>query len=249
MRQNRIMQISKKQILYDTLRQRVLTLELAPGSALDETILSDEFGVSRTPLREMLQRLAGHGYLEITTNRGATVSSMNLVVMRNFFQTAPMIYASISRLAAENATAEQLVRLKAAQRQFRVAIKGRKIIDMAMSNHRFHEIIGEMAASPYLSPSLQRLQIDHTRMSQTFYKTRTRNDRERIDSACEQHEQLIEAIEQHQPATAVDITRQHWELSRHQFERYVQPDPLPIDPLSNDQATTQAPTQVDNHAL
>ncbi len=239
------MQATKKQTLYDTLRQRVLTLELAPGSALDETILCEEFGVSRTPLREILQRLAAHGYLEITANRGATVSSMNLSVMRSFFQTAPMIYASISRLAAENATAVQTTQLKAEQRQFRIAVKRNEVIDMAMSNHRFHEIIGEMAASPYLLPSLQRLQIDHTRMSQTFYKSRNRTDHERIDSACEQHEQLIEAIEKHQPATAVDITRQHWELSRHQFERYVQPDPLPIDPLS----PTQAPTQVDNHAL
>ncbi len=236
------MSSAKKQSASDALRQRILTLDLAPGSALDETLLCEQYGLSRTPLREILQRLAAHGYLEITANRGATVSSMNLSVMRNFFQTAPMIYASISRLAAENATNAQVTTLKNTQRKFRTAVKGGRTVDMAMSNHRFHEIIGEMAASPYLSPSLQRLQIDHTRMSQTFYKTRSNRDRERIDSACDQHEQLIEAIATHQPALAVDITRQHWELSRHQFERYVQPDPLPIDPLD--------PTTQDNlHAL
>lgn len=229
--------------IYQSLRTRILTLVYQPGSALDESSLCEEFGVSRTPLREILQRLSAEGYLEIASHRGASVSSMNLSVMRNFFQTAPMIYASISRLAAENATAPQITALKGSQRRFRAAVKGSRVTDMAMSNHRFHEIIGEMAASPYLSPSLQRLQIDHTRMSQTFYQTRSRRDRERIESACQQHDQMIDAIETRQAPLAVDLVRQHWALSRNQFERYVQPDPLPLDPLGS---LTQ---ERDSHAL
>jgi len=213
---------------------RVLTLALAPGSALDETTLSQEFGISRTPFREVLQRLAGEGFVALEPNRGALVSSMSLEVMRNFFQTAPMIYAATSRLAAENGTREGLDVLKEIQIRFRKAHAADVASEMVMANHRFHEQIGIMAANPYLTPSLQRLLIDHTRMSQTFYRPRMKSEKVRIDTSCSQHDQLIDAIEKHEPARAVEITLAHWELSRNQIDLYVRPDPLPVDPARHE---------------
>lgn len=46
----------------DDLRNRILSLDIAPGSDLDELRLCDHYGISRTPLREVLQRLAGEGF-------------------------------------------------------------------------------------------------------------------------------------------------------------------------------------------
>ena len=86
------------------IRTRILTMGIAPGAALDESALSEEFGVSRTPVREVLQRLAGEGYVALADNRGAKVASMDLSTMRTFFQTAPLIYSTVARLAAENRT-------------------------------------------------------------------------------------------------------------------------------------------------
>jgi len=98
----------KKTELFATLRQQILQLDIEPGSALDEASLCETYGVSRTPLREVLHRLAGEGFARIEPNRGASVSSMDIATMRNFFQTAPMVYAAVARLAAENATAEKI---------------------------------------------------------------------------------------------------------------------------------------------
>lgn len=220
---------SKKTDCYEDLRSRVLTLALAPGSALDETALSREFGVSRTPFREVLQRLAGEGYVVLERNRGAVVASMDLEVMRRFFQTAPMVYAATSRLAAENAMPSAVAVLKDIQSQFRAASTDADAAEMVLLNHQFHERIGTMADNPYLTPSLGRLLIDHTRMSQTFYRPRTDAEASRVAAAGEQHDRLIEAIERRDPATAVAITLEHWELSRHEIELYVRPDPLPVD--------------------
>ncbi|MEL7153734.1 MAG: GntR family transcriptional regulator, partial [Pseudomonadota bacterium] len=66
-----------KDTCLDTLRTEILTLAIQPGSDLDEAALSDRFGLSRTPLREVLQRLAGEGYVTQTRNRGAKVASMD----------------------------------------------------------------------------------------------------------------------------------------------------------------------------
>lgn len=231
----------KKNLCADALRHRVLTMALAPGEALDETALSAEFGVSRTPLREVFQVLAGEGYLSIHANKGAQVSPMNVAVMRTFFQTAPLIYASTARQAAENRSAAQLDNLRGVQDRFRSAVNRGDAHEMALSNHRFHETIGEMAENSYLTPSLRRLLIDHTRISQVFYRPTSSNDADAIQDACTQHDEMIAAIDDRAPALVVELTMKHWDLTRNSMERYVRPDPLPIDlPGIDDRETRNA---------
>jgi len=220
------MKSNTKQICLESIRNRVLSMELAPGSLLDETVLATEFGISRTPLREIIQRLCGEGYLVMEPNRGAKVAPMDFATMRHFFQAAPMVYAAISRLASEMATAAQIDALKAIQTNYLGSIKAGRSAETAMYNHAFHHAIGEMAASPYLQPSLERLLIDHTRIGQTFYQSKSLDDQKTISTASAQHDALIEAIENRSAANAVDITLQHWALSRDRMEQFVSPDPL-----------------------
>lgn len=223
------MKKNKKTIFYEALKNRVLTLDIEPGTVLDETALSLEYDISRTPLREVFQRLAGEGYLTLENNRSTKVSSMDISSMRNFFQTAPLIYASVARLATENATTTQLKQLKEIQRSFLQAGEQGDASGMSMFNHAFHEKIGEMAGNSYLSPSFNRLLIDHTRMSQMFFRPNNSQEEKIIGKACNQHDFMIEAIEKRAPADIVELTLQHWELSRGRMEQYVRPDPLPVD--------------------
>lgn len=229
------MTINRKQACLEDVVDRILALDIAPGSMLDEVALSTQYELSRTPLREILQKLAGEGYVRIEENRGAKVSSMDLENMRQFFQSAPMIYSAIARLAAENANAAQIEHLKSVQAGFRRNAEAGETREMAIQNHRFHRLIGEMAGNPYLSPSLNRLLIDHTRMSQKFYHPTNARERELVWLACDQHDRMIEAIEKAEPTQAVQLTLDHWELSRNQIEKYVTPDPLPMS-LGDDDA-------------
>jgi DNA-binding GntR family transcriptional regulator len=214
------------------LRIRILTMAIAPGAALEESALSEEFGVSRTPLREVLQRLAGEGYVTLAENRGAKVASMDLGTMRTFFQTAPLIYSSVARLATENRTTRQLDDLKETQERFKSAVAASRPHDMSLANHDFHRLIGEMAANDYLAPSLNRLLIDHTRLAQMFYRPAAPAESLAITKASQQHDAMIAAIEAGEAAVAVDLTLQHWDLSRDRIERFVRPDPLPHDVIS-----------------
>lgn len=216
----------------DDLRARILTLDIAPGSDLDEATLAEDYGISRTPLREVLQRLAGGGYVRLEENRGAKVESMDLATMRMFFQTAPVIYCSVASQAAEHRTSAQLDDLKDTQRRFAAAAKTGDARGAALLNHAFHEAIGTMSGNPYLIAGLGRMLIDHTRLSQTFFRPETKDDATRVSKAIEQHEAMISAIEAREPALLIDLTLQHWDLSRNQLERYVRPDPLPLDVLS-----------------
>ncbi len=220
------MNVDTKSQVSEIVRHRVLRMELQPGELLDESSLAREFGISRTPLREVIHRLCGEGYLTLEQNRGAKVAPMDFATMRHFFQAAPMVYAAISRLAAEQADQQDIDRLKDIQIAYRRSVRSGDAAETAMHNHRFHQKIGEMAASPYLVPSLDRLLIDHTRIGQTFYRSTSEQDQKRIDQAASQHDALINAIERRAPADAVDITLEHWALSRDNIEQFVRPAPL-----------------------
>lgn len=220
---------SSKERLYNDLKRKILTLSFEPGAHLDEMTLSASYGISRTPLREVFRRLAGEGYIQIRDNRGTIVSPMSHKSLRDFFQTAPMIYASIARLAAQSATSEQIENLKSVQRKFRKAVEDDAADDMVFWNDRFHFDMGLMADNQYLMPSLQRLLIDHARIGQTFWRARSPEMRERIGEAADHHDRFIEVIEAGDEEAAVTTTLDHWMLSRDHMELYVQPDPLPID--------------------
>ncbi|HUF56048.1 MAG TPA: GntR family transcriptional regulator [Thermohalobaculum sp.] len=222
--------MSKERLLRD-MRRRILTLALEPGANLDETRLSAEYGISRTPLRDAFRQLQGEGYIELRDNRGAFVSPMSQKSLRDFFLTAPMIYASVARLAARTERTGDMVRLKDAQAQFRAAVEAGDAEGMVFWNDRFHFVMGEMADNQYLMPSLQRLLIDHARIGQTFWRARTPEMAERIRLAAEQHDRFIGLIEARDEEGAVALTLEHWSLSRDHLELFVRPDPLPIDLL------------------
>lgn len=220
---------TSKDSCYEDVKMRILRTDLDPGVYLDEASLAAHYALSRTPLREVLQRLAGEGYITLTEHRGAKVSSMDIGTMRTFFQTAPMVYANISRLAAENHTKPQINSLQSAQDEFAKCTSVEDAAGAALANHRFHAIIGEMAQNAYLVASLNRLLIDHTRLSQTFYRPKSPEDAALVDRACAQHDALISAIAARDPTRAIDVTLQHWDLSRGRMEHFVRPDPLPFD--------------------
>ncbi|MEM8836927.1 MAG: GntR family transcriptional regulator [Pseudomonadota bacterium] len=224
------MKANSKQAVAKALRERILKMELEPGKLIDEVRLAAELGLSRTPLREVIQLLCGQGYLVQEENRGAKVASMDLETMHHFFRAAPMLYASVTQLAADTAKPADIAALKDIQQAYRKAIREERIHDTAIENHRFHAWIGEIGGSPYLQPSLDRLLIDHTRISHIFYRSKTPDDAARIEEAARQHDEMIAAIEERRSQDAAELALKHWDLSRGRIEHFVQPDPFPYSP-------------------
>ena len=218
----------RKRRMLEVLKREILTLVRKPGSDLDEVQLSEEFSLSRTPLREVFRELAGEGFVELRENRGTKISDMSYMTLRDFFLTAPMIYGAVLRLAARNAQPHQIEKLKAAQECFRDALRSGSSADRALSNNRFHEITGEMADNIYLKPSFNRLLIDHARIGMTFYRPQDDKMVDNLTAASDQHDAIITAIENGDEASAAQLATDHWNLSRHQIELFVMPGQLDI---------------------
>ncbi|MEL7525283.1 MAG: GntR family transcriptional regulator [Pseudomonadota bacterium] len=217
---------SAKSLAYEDLKRAILTLDRVPGSSLEESELCDRYGLSRTPLREVLQQLAGEGFVVLQQNRGARVSDMTHYTLRDFFLAAPLIYSSILRLAVQNARPSQIEDLKRAQEAFREALNSGGTTDRALTNDQFHRITGQMAGNSYLLASLDRLLIDHTRIAMTFFKPKSGAKEDRLALACAQHDEMIACIENGDEDRAAELALEHWALSRDQIELFVMPDGL-----------------------
>jgi DNA-binding GntR family transcriptional regulator len=220
-----------KTALYETLKRQILTLELPPDQDLDEVRLSEKYGISRTPVRDVFRQLAGEGYLDIRENRGARVVPMNHATLRDFFLVAPMVYEAVGRLAAQNFKAAQMVQLRECQERFRAAIARRDSDAMVIENNQFHAIIGEMANSAFLKPSLNKLLIDHARIGYTFFRPTDQEMESNLAKAAEHHDQFILALAERDEAFVVRLVFEHWELSRRNMEIYIAPKGLTSEVL------------------
>lgn len=220
--------MDRKATLGSTLRQRILTMRIAPGSVLDEVALSEEFGLSRPPVREAMRQLAGEGFIELEANRPARVTAMSHQTLRDFFRIAPLIYVAATRLAAENATKADIAGLREIQDSFRDAVHRNDVDGRVFCNDRFHLRIGEIADNAFVLPSLRRLAIDHARIAKIFYKPNNVKMLEELQEASRQHDEIIDAIANHDADRAEALIRAHLDLSRRNMAMYAAPEAMPI---------------------
>ena len=95
--------------VYDVLREEILWVRIAPGSALDERALAARFEVSRTPIREALLLLAGERLVQFLPNRTSIVAHFSLDNAGDYLDTALIISRAVARAAALSARAEAAV--------------------------------------------------------------------------------------------------------------------------------------------
>lgn len=101
-------------LAYERIRNLVLADELAPGERLGQVELAERFGISRTPVREALRRLAGEGLVDFHSNRGFRVADLGLDAVLRRLEVRTIVEPGIARLAAERKTEQNIKQLRAA---------------------------------------------------------------------------------------------------------------------------------------
>src|SRR5258705_1329447 len=96
------------QRVYEVIRARILSLDMPPGSAIDENALVAEFGLSRTPVREALIRLETDGFVSLQPNRGASVSPLDIEEIPELLEAMELCLRATSRWSALRRTDSDL---------------------------------------------------------------------------------------------------------------------------------------------
>lgn len=140
-----------RQLVRDELRRMVITGELAPGSRLVEDRLAESLGVSRNPVREALQALAGEGFVELSPRRGAVVARVTREQAEDLFDVRMSLESLAARLAARRVHPEDVLRLGEVLEQARRANDEGDLDRVAALNNTFHTAVVAMSGNDYLA--------------------------------------------------------------------------------------------------
>ena len=127
----------------ELLRERIFAQALAPGSWIDELKLSEEYGISRTPLREALKVLAAEGLVTMKLRRGAYVTEVSERDLREVYHLLALLESDAAAVVAERATEEQLRELQALHQDLEQAAGDRE--QFFTINEAFHRRLLELA--------------------------------------------------------------------------------------------------------
>ncbi len=133
----------------EQLRQRIFRRELEPGSWIDELKIAEEFGISRTPLREALKVLAAEGLVTMKVRRGAYVTEMSEKDLRDVYHLLSLLESDAAGVVAERATDAQLKTLQELHAELEAAVADREKFFAIIE--RFHMHLLEMADNRWRS--------------------------------------------------------------------------------------------------
>lgn len=190
--------------------------EFAHGARLDETALSTRFGVSRTPLREALGRLALTGLVEQRPRRGTFVREVGAAELLDLFEVMAELEAACGRFAALRADADAVARIRAADDACGAALSGGDADRYYAENATFHRAIYAASGNAFLSGEAGRL---HRRL--TPYRRLQLRARGRLDESRAEHAAILAAIEGGDPDAAASGLRAHVSVQGGKFRDLV----------------------------
>jgi DNA-binding GntR family transcriptional regulator len=143
------------------IEEAIVSGELAPGTVLRQEQLSERFGVSRTPVREALRKVAALGLVQFVPNRGVRVRTLSHEELREAFLVRAELEGLVTEIAAEKMTPDDVRELEECERRFARLTKElrsrepggdrRSVMSEWMrANHAFHDVLYRVADVPYV---------------------------------------------------------------------------------------------------
>ena len=188
----------------DSLEQRIVEGELGNGKRLDETELSRFYGVSRTPVREALQRLAESGLAEHLQRRGTFVRSPSLSQLVEMFEVMAELECMAIRLAARRATANDIDALEKDNETCRAAVAANDTKKYYEVNARLHGRIYQMSGNSFLASEARRL---HDRLRP--FRRLQLQVRGRMEESMAEHDIILAALRDGDANGAMETMKKH----------------------------------------
>lgn len=178
--------------VYNQVREDILRLNLAPGELLDETRISKEFKLSRSPIREAMVRLASEGLIKTLPNKSTIVAPLNIEEFSSYIDALDLVQRITTRLAARLRSSEQLSRIKRQQAAFSKAVAAHDPLAMIDRNHDFHVAISDASQNRYLSEFNSRLLDEGRRYLRLYFRSFNDTLPPELN---DEHHRIIDAIE------------------------------------------------------
>ncbi len=186
------------------LEEAILRGNYKDGDRLDEATLSAEFGVSRTPLREALQKLSLSGLVEHLPRRGVFVRQPDAVELMGLFEFMAELEASCARFAAMRISDSALAELRKVNAICQKSVDENSPDEYYSSNERFHRVIYKESNNRVLEQETTRL---HQRLKP--YRRVQLQVRGRLRLSMKEHNDILEALAAGDAELAANTMREH----------------------------------------
>ena len=183
--------------------------DLLPGDAIDESALAEQFGVSKTPIREALIQLQAQGWVSNMPRGGSTVTKMNLQQLLSLWELLAELEAVAVRLACERMAEEDRQKLFALHEESRSVAAAEDLQGWQKLNLAFHELIYQGTRNPFL-----RQQVLRIRFRTGVYRRHAFGALGRLQTSFEQHEVIVQALRARDAEAAVVSMRDHMRPGR-----------------------------------
>ncbi len=191
----------------ELLRQRIFAgkaSDMEPGAWIDELKLAQEYGISRTPLREAIKVLAAEGLVTMKMRRGAYVTEVNAKDLRDVFHLMAVLEADAAGTVASTATDKQLQELEALHQQLEKSTKDR--VKFFQLNEAFHVKLLEVANNRWAGQMVADLRkVMKLNRAQSLLKAG------RIEESLAEHAAIMAALTSRDAAAAQAAMRTHIE--------------------------------------
>ncbi len=220
---------SKSEYAYAAIKQRILSEELLPGGVISQERVAIELGVSTTPIRESLKRLAAEGLVVLGSHRDARVTDLTVHDARSLHEVRQSLDPLAAHLAAERRSAPDIEAIDAAL-QVLHPLSEQSAADALIAHREFHRAIYRASGNPLLIDVLEGLwdKADRFRRAGLRLGPRSQAETARVRS---EHQELADAVTAGDPDRAENVMADH---VRHSLGRRV------LDQLEDDQPVAPA---------
>lgn len=187
----------------ELLRQRIFNRELAPGSWIDELKLAEEYGISRTPLREALKVLATEGLVTMKVRRGAYVTEVSERDLADVYHLLSLLESDAAGVVATQATDAQLKELQTLHRDLEKAVTNRE--RFFQINEAFHMRLLEIANNRWRDQMVADL-----RKVMKLNRHNSLLKGGRIEESLAEHRAIMEALATRDANATVERMREHF---------------------------------------
>lgn len=162
---------------------------LKPGDQLEEAMLSERFGVSRTPIREAVKSMVDSGLLETRPRKGAFVRTLSAKELLDLFDVAAELEAMASRVAAEKLRESDIEAIKAGLDACYAAAEANDTAAYGQANLDFHHAIHKAAGNDWLIEQLRQIELHIN-----AYRSMPYGVRGRLEKSAQEHQEIFDAI-------------------------------------------------------
>ncbi len=215
-------ELSARERAYRLLRERLITLDLAPGSVIDIPLLMKECSLGKTPLTEAIQRLAHEDLLVIHPRRGTVVTHPTLSQACHIIEARDVFEGRAARLAAQRASAYDIAQMQTMLDQQLAERDGRDYAGFLLDDYHQHLRLAEISGNPLLVRALDHLLALNMRFWFVFFQVQGPLTRYLFS-----HEPILRAIEQRDPDAAEAAAVAHVRESHDALLTLFQSEPVP----------------------